>query len=146
MTAPTAAAPVAPAGHVEVHAAEFRFTVDGEDFPWHIVAAPQITELTPNLVAVEVSILCCGPELFTDCLGGQPVIGDKDGNPRRFPWSIHEHGVAYRRGRLDPPTATLTFLARTAFSHDLPITCLADDPAREACDHHGNVWHHGADR
>lgn len=119
---------VEPAERVEINAAEFRFDVDGEPFPWFITPeGPSLTELPNGLSIVGVEILVLAS--FTASYGCQPVIGDRHGIARTFPWAIHEDGFVYTQRHTDAATVRLSFLTSHLTSADVPITVLPRDCA-----------------
>ena len=139
------------AGHVEIREADFMFTVDGEPFPWFITTAgPRVTVVSNELAIVGVSIIPSGrtgdlksPPIFEH--GGfrnQPIIGDRAGWPRTFPWLIHESGITYRVSRRQTPVVRLRFLAQSVFSYDVPILQLGTEEAAplEVQSIGGDIW------
>jgi hypothetical protein len=112
---------------------DYRFDVDGEDFPWWVSEkGVEVTQLTDDLFAVKFEILCISKvydsdeHRFDNCRVGEgdlPVrlegyagrrlfIGDVE-----FPWDITGDGVKVECSRRIFLTVTLAFFAKDVDSN-----------------------------
>jgi hypothetical protein len=123
--------------HIETTKGQYRFDVDGEDFPWFVSdRGPQVTRVADDLYAIAVEIFCLDRETkdylpFTTA-GGRcqyPVIGGTE-----FPWTMSDTGYTFRCGWKTFPTVALTF-----FAEDVESSTLLIDDVRHVCNENGDT-------
>jgi hypothetical protein len=129
---------------------EYRFDVDGQDFPWWISErGARVTQLLDDLFEINVEILCI-PKAYDgdergheNCRVGQGdltvrlegymgrrlFIGDVE-----FPWDITADGVVIKTGVTLVPSVSLSFFAK-----DVDSNRFIDD-ARHILDIDGAVY------
>lgn len=134
------------AERVVIESETFKFTVDGEDFPWLIDArGPQVECIDNEMYAIGVHIICSKDREFSGVQAQQfkePITI----HGIEFPWAIlDDPGLVYTLTRNEPGKVWLKFLAHSVrtdtFIADLRPTYLHE----EICDLSGFVQAHPAE-
>lgn len=114
---------------VTIRSDEFKFEVDGQDFPWYVDArGPQVERLDDDLWAIGVWIICAKEDHRIQGVRAEGFKPPIYIHGVEFPWPIlDDPGLIMTMSRCEPTKVWLKFLARSVdtdtFVADLRPVC-----------------------